>query len=102
MRILKGLVIGMAVLIVAGMGLVAYGLYRKSMEPGVSILRVSGVAEPFGEVPLALPAACSLAEIRPDGARLYVRVGPAGGDCERILIFDSANGSLIGSIAVKR
>lgn len=101
MQFLKGLVIGMGALVIVGMGVLGYGIYRKAMEPGTSFLTPEKTKR-FGDVPLALPPGCSLAEIRPDGERLYVRTGPAGGDCEGILVLDSADGSLIGSIAVKR
>ena len=108
MQFLKGLVIGMGALIVVGVGLLVYGIYRKATNSDTPFFTMSTTtttaesAKRFGEVPLALPPGCSLAELRPDGGRLYVRTGPAGGDCEGILVLDSADGSLIGSIAVKR
>ncbi len=53
MRVLKGLVIGMGLLIAAGMALFAYGLYQKISDPEFTFF----AGEPGDRAPAAVPAA---------------------------------------------
>ena len=129
MRVLKGLVIGMGLLIAAGMALFAYGLYQKITDPGFTFFAgepgdgapaavpaaspaadttpapapaPAAVAPPaaFGTIAVPLPAGCSLARVIPEGDRLYLRIGPAG-RCERVVVVDVATGSVLGTITVR-
>ncbi len=124
MRVLKGLVIGMGLLIAGGMALFAYGLYQKITDPGFTFFAgepgdgapaavpaaaptpapapAAAVAPPaaFGTIAVPLPAGCSLARVIPEGDRLYLRIGPAG-RCERVVVVDVATGSVLGTIAVR-
>ncbi len=106
MAALKALVIAMALLIVAGMGLIAWGLYEKAADPGFKLFAGDGEAappqasvRPFGRVDLELPAGCTIADSRPDGERLYVRVGPPG-PCARIVVVDIVRGRVLGTVSV--
>ena len=103
---LKGVVIGMGFLIVAGLGAVATGLYIKAGGEGVRPFAAapgpaaqSSPARPFGDVAVPLPAGCTIVEIKPHGERLYIRTGPAG-SCARVIVFDVAGGRVLGTIAV--
>lgn len=89
MRALKALVIGMGVLIVAGLIVVV-----------VTIANRGGVARPtgFDTAGLGLPAGSEIAAIEAVGDRLAVHVRiPGEGD--RILIVDPADGTIVGRIA---
>ncbi len=104
MRALKALVAGLGVVIVGGMGLLVYGLYMKASDPDFSIFRDGATevasAKNFGRVELSLPKGCSIVDMRPDGARLYLRIGPPVKSCERIIVIDVTDGSVLGTIEV--
>ena len=113
MQALKGLVIGLGILIVVGFVLLIYGFYAKFNDPDFKVLPdrndrastatgepASPPAQVFGETRIALPDGCTLVDMRPDGDRLYVRTGPAG-LCERILVIDPATGEVLGTIVAK-
>lgn len=118
----------MALLIVIGMTLFAYGLYQKIADPGFTFFpdetgdgapasvpasvpapapapaitpAPAAVAPPaaFGTLDVPLPAGCVLARVIPAGDRLYLRIGPAG-RCERVVVVDVATGSVLGTITV--
>lgn len=110
MQGLKGLVIGLGAAIVASMGLLAWGLYYKSTHPDFKLFATSSSREParerdgpptapqvpgtvFGEIKAAFPAGCVLAEMRPQGNRLYLR-----GDCGMVAVVDVGGGKLLGTI----
>ncbi len=126
MQALKGLVAGLAVLIVIAMTTIAYGLYRKSDDPDFKFFSLGEneptqtVAQPsplpvpatalaktpgaaptaFGEVMLSQPHGCSIAAVSGDGVRIFMKIGPAGPKCERVLVVDASNGSLLGTLKV--
>ncbi|MCH7693151.1 MAG: hypothetical protein IID50_06870 [Proteobacteria bacterium] len=118
MQVLKGLVIGMGLLIAAGMALFAYGLYQKIADPEFTFFPgdtgdeapaaapapadlAPRLAAPgaFGTIAVPLPEGCILARVIPEGDRLYLRIGPAG-RCERVVVVDVATGSVLGTITV--
>jgi hypothetical protein len=90
MQALKALVILMAVLIVAGMALLVYGLVTRtggSGEGGVTSLD------------LAVPEGCRIAGSELDGERLVIRLdGLAERDCQQVLVVDLAGGRLIARV----
>jgi len=92
MRALKALVIGMAVLIVIGMGLVVYGMVRQADN--------LSRRQTFGDVNLSIPAGCQLVEaITGDRGLLVLRLtGEGGQGCEQVLVFDSLRGEFRGRI----
>jgi len=117
MQALKGLVVGLGVLIIAGFALLAYGFYLKITDPDFRVTKPApeiqaaeaapqvpsaplSAGRAFGEVRLPLPEGCTVVEMRPDGDRLYVRTGPEG-LCERIVIVDTASGAVVGTIAIR-
>jgi hypothetical protein len=102
MQAVKALVIGLGVLLLAGIALLIYGIVQKAADPKFKLFEgksasTLAVGPSFGETSLGLPEGCVLSEIRPDGPRLYLRIGPAG-TCERILVIDAATGRPLGSI----
>ena len=103
MRALKALVIGMGLLIAAGMALIAYGFYSTATDPGFAPFSPStGPARGFGEASVTLPSGCTIVEVQPDGDRLYLRIGPPISDCERVIVLDAHTGEVLGTIGVTR
>lgn len=98
---LKGLVVALAVLIAAGVAALLYGFATKlGKPPSAETARpASGApAKAFGKVDLALPAGCSIESVSSDGSRFVVLIGPAGSECERVVVLDAAKGSVLGEI----
>ena len=124
MQALKGLVAGMAILIVVAMTLIAYGLYRKVDDPDFKFFSLGGDApsqrasqppavpapatdpaampaitlKAFGDVMLSLPRGCTISAVSGDGSRIFLKIGPVGPECERVIVVDAANGSLLGPL----
>lgn len=101
MQFLKSLVIGLGLLIFAGLGLLAYGFYHKARDPGWRLFS----SEPsdrrpaaFGDVALDLPAGCVIEGVEPDGGRAYLIVGPEDGPCARVVVVDVTAGRVLGVI----
>lgn len=119
MQALKGLVVGLGLLIVIGIVLLGYGFYVKFHGKDVTLFKdpadtAATVGEPpavpsgaeappsrgFGEARIDLPEDCTVTEMRPVGQRLYLRTGPAG-LCERVIIIDTASGGVLGTIVLR-
>jgi hypothetical protein len=109
MQAIKSLVIILGVLIMIGIALLGYGFFVRLTDPDFRVLKAGG-AMLSGDVHLALPEGCSVAEMHADGQRLYLRTRPAEGGpaekgpagmCERILVVDAATGQLRGTIILK-
>lgn len=114
MRALKALVIGMGVLIVLVMGVMAYGLTKKASDPDFSFFDFARqpaaagpdtaantrAGAPFGDVMVPLAPGCRVEDMRPDGNRLFLRVGPADGACQQIVVIDLASGKILGNVKV--
>jgi hypothetical protein len=110
MQAIKALVIGLGILIVAGIALLAYAFYARMNDPEFKLMRTerqqassaraSQRAEGFGQTSLGLPEGCGIVEVQPDGKWLYLRVGPAGA-CERVLIVDPLSGRVHGSLTAR-
>jgi hypothetical protein len=104
MPAVKALVIGLGVLLLGGIALLIYGIVQKAADPKFKLFesRSAGGAavSTFGETSIALPEGCSVADIRPDGPRLYLRIGPSGA-CERVLVIDATTGRPLGSIRLR-
>jgi len=104
MQLLKGTVIGLGVLIVLAGGLLAYGLYQKSQDPGWRLFSSAPAADPapssttpFGILSLDLPEGCLITRVRPDANRAYLTIGPNSA-CNRIVVVDITTGRIVGTI----
>lgn len=92
MQAIKALVIGMGVLIVAGMIVLVYGVTTKVGKSSPE----SGSVQDFGDVRVTLPAGATVEDARLDGDTLVVRVrGP--GAATQVILFQSADGKRLGS-----
>lgn len=120
MQALKGLVVGLGLLIVLGVVGLGYGFYVKFHNKDAALFKETAGGAPsvtapiagdatnaaslpatgFGEARLDLPEGCTVAEMRPSGHRLYLRTGPTG-LCERIVIIDVATGGVLGTLVVR-
>ena len=109
MQALKALVIFLAVLIVAGMALLVYGLItRTGGADDVPVAAGSPAAAPaatavpamdFGTLDLAIPDGCSLAGSELAGDRLVVQIaGQAGRGCQQLVIVDLVSGRELGRV----
>ena len=101
MQSVKALVIFMGLLILAGLGLLVYGVVGQVSEiagPGTP----PGTPGGFGAASVTLPAGCVLAEARLDEGRLVLRAeGPSGRpDCQQVILLDPASGAELGRITI--
>lgn len=105
MGALKGIVIGLGILIVIGMVAVGVGIYQKTAtRPMVAdgrpaAAQTAAVLAPFGDIAVSIGEGCVIAEMTPDGGRLYLSVGPAG-RCRKIIVVDVAGGRVLGTLKV--
>lgn len=104
MRALKALVIGMGVLIALALVLLIYGLVKKSADPdwklfGAAPAPESRMAQPFGEVPLPMPADCRIAGMTAVAGLVYLRLEGADPACNAVIAVDAARGTLLGRLA---
>ncbi len=97
MKSIKALVIIMGLLILAGLGLLVYGVVGQVTE-----IATPGEAGGFDETVITLPAGCSVIETRVDGDRLVVRTdGPLGYEpCQKIIIIDLQSGEVVGRVKI--
>lgn len=91
MQALKALVIFMAVLIVAGMVLLVYGLVTRG-APG-------GAGGGFAELDLPVPEGCAIAASTLANDRLVLRIdGLAERGCQQVVVIDMATGRILGRV----
>ncbi|MCG8594772.1 MAG: hypothetical protein MI785_10450 [Kiloniellales bacterium] len=90
MQALKTLVIGMGVLIVIGFVLLVVGLANKFAQGGKA---------GFGDVEVAVPDGCTVAETLAEGDRLLLRLeGPAARGCAQVMVIDLESGAVQGRL----
>ena len=93
MQVLKSVVVFMAVLIVAGLGLLGYGLIGRT-TPDSS----AGMAD----VMLTFPAGCSIGEASVSEGKLLIRGdGPVERGCQQVLLVDMQSGRTLGRVWVQ-
>ena len=98
MKSIKALVIFMGLLIVAGLGLLVYGMVNQ-----ISGVASPGVSDGFDAASVALPAGCVLAEARIDEGRLVLRIEgpPSYPHCQQVILLDPDSGAELGRIQIK-
>lgn len=110
MKMLKFAVISLAVLIALAIGMLAFGLYKKSVDPAWKLFGPAASTQatsqaapqaapltPFGDVSLGLPAACEIVSTFADGGRLIFEIVPLD-DCPAAVVIDLATGQRLGSV----
>ena len=94
MRAIKAFVIGMGVLIVAGMALLFYGL-----AGGIGKLGKADPGAGFGEVALAVPDGCVIADSRIEAPHLVLRLdGLLERGCQQVILVDLDSGRVLGRV----
>lgn len=102
MRAIKGLVVFLGVLLLAGLGLLGYGLYSKAPVKGTpsaapATTAVAPVAD-FGQLAVPVPAGSRIEQMMVAGERVVLRL--SGGGPERILVLDPGQGKVAGSFVL--
>ena len=106
MKTLKALVIGMGLLIVVGLGLVGFGIFR-SGHPDVPAGRDTAQAahspspaDRVGQFSLELPIppGTRLEQMQTAGDRIVLRFAGVGGD--KLTVIDPLTGRVTGTVAV--
>ncbi len=97
MQSIKALVIFMGLLILAGLGLLVYGVVGR-----VSEVSDAGVPGGFDETVVPLPVGCTLAQAELDEGRLVLRAeGPADRpDCQQVILLDPDSGAELGRVKI--
>ncbi len=92
MQAIKAVVIGMGLLIVAGLALLFYGLVA-----GVG--KLGGGAKPLGEVVVPVPEGCVIAEASVEAPNLVLRLdGLAERGCQQVVLIDLDSGRIQGRV----
>ncbi len=97
MKSIKVLVIVMGLLILAGLGLLVYGMVNRIPQ-----VASPGASDGFDAASVALPAGCVLAEARIDEGRLVLRIEgpPSNPECQLVILLDPDSGAELGRITL--
>lgn len=98
MKAIKALVAFMTLLIVVGLGVLAWGLSRQADKVGAASPRPAAVSDGFGSVAVALPAGARIEQVMAAGDRVVLRVTGAGDD--RFVVLDPQSGRVAGSFVL--
>lgn len=99
MKAIKALVLFLGLLLVAGLGLLGYGLFaKKAPKAGASHISGGIVASEFGTMSVPVPAGSRIEQITSAGERIVVRLSGPGP--ERLLVIDPAQGRVSGSFVL--
>jgi hypothetical protein len=102
MRAIKGLVLFLGVLLMAGLGVLGYGLYSKAPMKGTPTAAASrGATSPvaeFGQLAVPIPAGSRIEQMVVAGERVVLRL--SGGGPERILVLDPGLGKVSGGFVL--
>jgi hypothetical protein len=100
-KAIKALVAFMGVLLLSGLGLLAYGVATKTGQSGAKPVAGAVSAtyrtEDFGAVAVPVPAGARVEQTLVVGERVVVRIS-GGGD--RLIVLDPADGSVAGSFVL--
>ncbi len=104
-KAIKALVAFMGILIVAGLGLLGYGLMNAKNGAKPRAATAAAAASPaaavmaeFGAVAVPVPAGARVEQTLVVGERVVLRL--AGGGGERLLVLDPAAGTVTGSFVL--
>lgn len=97
MKAIKGLVLFMGILLVAGLGLLGYGLFTQTGKGSAKkpAPAAASAGASFGQVEVPLPAGARIDQALVAGERIVLRI--TGSGPERLLVLDPATGEVSGS-----
>ena len=101
MKALKILVIAMSLLMVAGLGLLGWGLATKTMKHGSTPPASASAADSvptFDPVSVPLPVGARVAQMSIASDRIILHV--VGRDGDRIVVLDPLGGHIVGSFVL--
>ena len=102
MQAIKGLVLFLGLLLVAGLAVLGYGLYSKAPFKGTTsaapTLAAGPVVADFGSVGVPIPAGARIEQMLVAGDRVVLRL--SGGGPERVLVLDPARGKVAGGFVL--
>lgn len=102
MRAIKGLVLFLGVLLLAGLGVLGYGLYSKAPGKGTPSAGASRAVAPavaeFGQLAVPVPAGARIEQMVVAGDRVVLRL--SGGGPERIVVLDPGLGKVAGGFVL--
>jgi hypothetical protein len=105
MRALQTLVIGMGILIVLGLCLLVFGIYKKATDPTWRLFEntetsgrvaTDALTHSFGSIKLDLPEGHDIQEVTSDGERIFLTV--SNEDAAYIIILNAESGEEVGRI----
>lgn len=88
----------MGILLLSGLGLLAYGVATKTGQGGARPASATFRAEDFGAVAVPVPAGARVEQTLVVGERVVLRL--AGGGPDRLIVLDPADGSVAGSFVL--
>lgn len=99
-KAIKALVAFMAILLVAGLAVLGWGLSNTSKSVGKAkpAAAASAPAEQFGALAVPVPAGARIEQTLAVGERVVLRL--SGGGSERLLVLDPAEGKVTGSFVL--
>lgn len=100
MKAIKALVVFLGVLLLAGLGLLGYGLFAKKPagKATASIATATAAVAEFGAVAIPVPAGSRIDQMIGAGERVVVRLSGPGP--ERLLVIDPGQGRVVGSFTL--
>ncbi|MDP6175225.1 MAG: hypothetical protein QGF09_13755 [Rhodospirillales bacterium] len=96
-KVLMSLVVGLGLVIAAGVILIGFGLYKKSSDPG---FRFFAPPEAMG-AQVALPPGAEIAHMAADGNRLFLHLREKDGG-QTIVVLDLDSGAVIRRLSIGR
>ena len=103
MKAIKALVLFMGILIVAGLGVLGYGLSQqpddKAAAPTEITVSGTGGESFFGTVSVTLPTGSRIEQVLVAGERVVLRI-IGGADGERLVVLDPRSGAIAGSFVL--
>ena len=102
-RVLKGVVIGLGVLIVISLAIVVWGVARNAgsmmSDAQSTSLTVAAPRGGFGDVTVAVPSGSRLVDVTADGERGLLRMRLRDGS-DKVIIVDLGTGKVLGALVV--
>ncbi|OAN50518.1 hypothetical protein A6A04_18160 [Paramagnetospirillum marisnigri] len=102
MKAIKALVVFLGILLMAGLGLMGYGLFAKKAQYKGMAAPAPAASAPasadFGTVAIPVPAGSRIEQVTAAGERVVLRLSGAGPD--RLLVLDPAQGRVVGGFVL--